>query len=150
MRISFDFYGDQQIDRVLDRMADRVEDASPAFEELADRFAAAESQQFASQGAFGGGGWAPLSPAYAAWKASRFPGPILVRTGALKGSLTGRPLGVEMIGAQQAVFGTNIPYAGYHQSGTSKMPARPPVQLPESEKQAWVKVMQRFIVSGGR
>lgn len=148
VRISFNFYGDQQVDRVLDRIADNVENATPAFEAIADRFAAAEQQQFASQGGFGGGGWAPLSPAYAAWKASRYPGGILVRTGALKGSLTSRPFGVETISNKQAVFGTAVAYAGYHQSGTSKMPARPPVQLPESERAQWVKIMQRFIVTG--
>lgn len=148
MRISFNFYGEQQVDRAVGRIADNVENATPAFEALADRFAAAEQAQFASQGAYGGAAWAPLSPAYAAWKAAHFPGPILVRTGALRGSLTSRPFGVETIGAMQAVFGTAVSYAGYHQSGTSKMPARPPVKLPESEKAAWAKVIQRFIVTG--
>ena len=148
VRVTFDFHGDTQLDRVIDRMADRVDDASPAFEAMADRFAAAEQAQFASQGGFGGGGWAPLSPAYAAWKASRGGGPILVLTGALKGSLTSRPFGVETISNKQAVFGTAVAYAGYHQSGTSKMPARPPVKLPESERREWMKIMQRFIVTG--
>lgn len=143
------FYGEAQIDRTLARFADNVSDARPAWEALADRFAKAESRQFRSEGAYGSGGWAPLSPRYAAWKARAYPGkPILERTGDLKRSLTERPFGIEVIEPGFMVLGSAIRYGEYHQSGGPNLPRRRPIELPESERREWVKVLQRFIVTG--
>lgn len=149
VRFTLTIDGDEEIDRTLAAYTTRVQDLRPLFATLADRFATVEAGQFASQGALGSGGWAPLSPAYAAWKARRYPGAgILHRTGTLAASLTTRPFGVEDITRDQAVFGTRVPYAGYHQAGTDRMPPRPPIQFPDSEKRAWVTAIQRFLHDG--
>lgn len=74
------------------------------------------------------GKWAPLTDAYARWKAKHYPGkPILERTGALKESLTNagdvnalreeRPTGIS--------YGSRIQYGHYHQLGTIYMVDRP-------------------------
>lgn len=147
--ISFQFYGDQQVERTLDRFAEAAEDATPVWEVLADRFARMERKQFATEGAHASGGWAPLSPRYAAWKARHYPGrPILVLTGDLKESLTRRPFDIEIITPKLAIFGSAVVYGGYHQRGEGHNPRRRPVELRESERREWVKVLQRWIVTG--
>lgn len=147
-RIRFAFYGDVQLDRTIQRSLDAVDDASPAWEVLADSFGRAERRQFASEGAYGSGGWAPLSPRYARWKARAYPGqPILVRTGELRESLTRRPFGVEVIRPRFAIFGSDVDYGRFHQRGDG-LPQRRPVELPESLRRRWVKIIQRFIVTG--
>lgn len=146
MRIRFDFYGDKQVDRTLARIQDDVNDFTPAWEAMADDFLTAQTAQFASQGATGSGGWAPLSPAYAAWKAARYPGkPILERTGVLKDSLTSRPFGVERIDPRQMAIGSDVEYGLFHQQGTDRMPRRRPVELTEANRRLMVKRGQEHV-----
>lgn len=147
--LSFDFYGDTQLDRTLDRFAGGVEDATPAWEAIADRFRHVELRQFRTEGAAFSGGWAPLSPRYAAWKARHYPGkPILQREGDLVRSLTERPFGVEVIMPQRMWIGSDVEHGAYHQHGTPRMPRRRPVELDEAERRLWVQILQRFIVTG--
>lgn len=96
----------------------------PVFEDAID-------QQFEARGkgpAFGA--WAALSPSYAAWKAHAAPGqPLLEFSGAMRAALTdsSAPNAWRQWDNTSFSFGTvGLPYDGYHQSGTSKMPARPP------------------------
>lgn len=149
LRITLAVEGEVQLDRTLARFTDAVSDAAPVWEVLANRFAALERRQFASEGAYASGGWTPLSPRYAAWKARRYPGkPILERTGELKRSLTERPFGVEVIEAGFMVVGSGTDYGRYHQAGGGTLPQRRPVELPESERRTWARLIQRFIVTG--
>lgn len=149
VRFSLDFYGDAQLDRTLLRFADNIGDARPIWDKLADQFALVEARQFASEGAYGSGGWAPLAPSTVAYKARHYPGKgILERTGALRRSLTERPFGVEQLNPQSMAVGSNIAYGAFHQAGTPRMPRRRPVELPESERRTWVRMLQRFIVTG--
>lgn len=145
MQLMLQVDGVTAINRTLTRWRGRLADASPAFDEIGGLFAQIETRRFAQQGP----GWAPLSPAYARAKAALFPGrPILVRTGQLRDSLTQRPFGIDRVGPTFAEFGTNIPYAQYHQHGTPHMPARPPLvtDLAETDKRRMTKIMQRYIV----
>lgn len=149
VRLHFDFYGDTQLGRTLDRWAEGLDDMRPAWETLAARFARLEEKQFRTEGRFASGGWSPLSPAYAAWKARNYPGrPILVRTGDLKKSLTTRPFGVEVIERKFMAIGSDVDYGKCHQHGGRYLPRRRPVELPEAERQKWVKIVQRMIVTG--
>ena len=149
VRMTFSFYGDTQLDRTLARIQERPQDARELWETLADRFRAIEARQFKSQGRYGSGGWAPLSPRYAAWKAKHYPGKgILVRTGALERSLTQRPFCVEVIEAQNMAVGSNVSYGKYHQNGEGRNPQRRPVELPEAERRRWVRTMQRYLITG--
>lgn len=147
--IRFAFYGDAQLERTIDRHLDAVDDARPVWEELADSFVRAERRQFASEGKYASGGWAPLSPKYARWKARHYPGkPILELTGDLKKSLTERPLGIEVILPRRMVIGSTIPYGEHHQHGGGTLPRRRPIELTESVRRGWVKTMQRYLVTG--
>lgn len=148
-RFTFSVEGEVQIDRTLARFEENIADAEQLWDKLADRFAKLERRQFASEGAYGSGGWAPLSPTYGAWKAVHYPGkPILERTGLLKESLTRRPFGIEVIEPGFMVLGSGVDYGKYHQAGGGNLPQRRPVELPESERRTWVRLIQRFIRTG--
>jgi phage gpG-like protein len=145
-RLRFDFYGDVQLDRTLERM-EAVDDMRPAWEAIADHFAHLERRQFASQGGFSGG-WSPLSPRYAAWKARNYPGKtILRRTDDLWRSLTERPFGIEVIEKHVMVIGSDVDYGAHHQRGDG-VPRRRPIELTEAHRRTWVKIIQRYIVTG--
>lgn len=147
-RFTFSVEGETQVDRTLTRFADNIKDARPVWDKLAGRFARLERRQFAGEGTFSGG-WAPLSPAYAAWKARHYPGkPILERTGELKRDLTERPLAIEVLEPGFLLLGTAREYGEFHQRGAGDLPQRRPIEFPEGERREWVKVLQRFIVTG--
>jgi phage gpG-like protein len=68
--------------------------------------------------------WARLSPGYEKWKNKAYPGqPILRATGKMQDTARIRPY-------QQGFRVNTTPYGGYHQFGTSKMPARPWMGIP--------------------
>lgn len=105
-------------------------------------------QDFVLEGSGSGARWAPLSPAYAQWKAERFPNAgILVRSGALKTSLSGptAPLAVFKPAATSLEIGTTAPGAIYHQLGTRFMPQRPPMRLTGAFMGVVGKDMQRWV-----
>jgi len=76
------------------------------------------------------GNWKDLSPAYEAQKLKKYPGtPKLVATGTMKEALTqsSSANALRQEGGNSFNFGTSgVPYASLHQTGTSKMPDRPP------------------------
>lgn len=114
----------------LRQVRERTADISPALNVWVDDVAEEVALNFASEGERFGHAWAALSPKYAAWKAMHYPGKtILRREDRLYESLTVRPMAVERITKDSATVGTNVPYAKYHQRGTSKMPSRPFLEL---------------------
>lgn len=153
-RLSFLVAGEAQMDRILSRFGDAAEDLSPVYEEIADDFLEIEERQFTSGGA-GSGGWAPLNPRYAARK--KGPG-ILRETLALFNSLTrrGAPGAIRRITKDTIELGSSVtsdrgfPYPVAHALGTSKMPARPPIDLIETDKTRWTKMVQRHLVNALR
>lgn len=80
-------------------------------------------RQFETQGAFAGDPWAPLSPTYAVWKASRAPGkPILQLTGAMKQAVS-RPHRAQT--PTSLTLTVDDEKLGHHQEGGGRLPARP-------------------------
>jgi phage gpG-like protein len=134
----------------LARFQENISDAAPAFEAMADHQAAVNTKQFTSRGAYGSGGWAPLSPQYAAWKARHYPGKgTLELSGDLRDSLTKRPFGIDVVKSDGMVIGTGVPYAPFHQKGTDTMPARPVFGDPQSaDTKVFAKILQSWIVKG--
>jgi len=55
------------------------------------------------------------------------------------------PFQIRDITATQAVLGTSVPYGVFHQLGTKRMPARPPIQLSESDKNRWGKLVHEWL-----
>lgn len=103
----------------------RTNNPEQCFIYIGSYLSAYNRKQFATNGAYGGKVWAPLKPDYFQWKLRNGIGhATLVRTGKMKVSYTSRPMKVERIGKTVAVYGTDVKYAHFHQSGTRKMPAR--------------------------
>lgn len=148
--VVFKFDGMEAFALTLARFRDNIEDAEPAFEAMADHQATVNTQQFNTRGSYGSGGWAPLSPAYAAWKTKNHPGkPLMELTGELRESLTQRPFGIDSIQRDGMIIGTQISYASYHQHGTPNMPARPLFGTPQSaDTKMFAKILQSWIVKG--
>lgn len=148
VRLTFAVFGDVQVDRTLEGIEAAAADLRPAWEVLRGRFLTSERRQFASQGGYSGG-WRPLSPRYAAWKAAHFPGKtILRRTDDLYESLVDGP-DIAILEPDYMILGTSVGYAAYHQHGSGALPQRRPVELPDRERAEWVKVLQSFIRTGG-
>lgn len=145
-RITLTFFGETQFDRTLEGVQMRTRDARPAWEAITERFLAGERAQFDTEGRSGSGGWSPLSPRYAAWKAAHYPGmPILVRTGTLRKSLTDGPA-VRILEPQDMWIGSDVAYGKYHQRGAGRLPQRKPVDIPESVRREFVHILQRHII----
>lgn len=143
-----EFWGDVQLNRTLADIDDRATDMREVWEVLADRLAVVEERQFRTEGGYASGGWPALSPRYAAWKATHYPGQtILRRTDELYESLTDRPFDVEVIEPDYMVLGSDVPYGGFHQRGDGQKQRRP-VELPETERVEWIRLMQRFVMTG--
>lgn len=142
--------GSQQLLRSLTRIISASHDLSGAFEEFGEEFREVEKERFDAEGF---GDWPPLSPAYAARKLRLYGNkPILRATDALYQSLTikGAPGNVSIVQPMSADFGTSIPYAVFHQTGTSRMPARPEILLREEDKRRLVRAVQRHLIATGQ
>ena len=137
--------GTKQVEQKLHIAADHISDFSPAFRDIKNSFIRYQRQEFASQGAYGGFAFAPLSPKYAKWKAKNHPGKrILEISGDLRKSMTS---GLQVVTSpRRMVMWSDSTIAGYHQDGTEKMPARKMVAVPREEKRDWVRFLQRYIV----
>lgn len=97
--------------------------------------------------------WASLSEKYAAWKAVHYPGqPILVRTGALRQSMTtkGAEGNITAISKTSAIFGTSIRYGIYHDSDKPRkgnLPRRNFSEPSERRIQIWQGQIEKDIRS---
>jgi phage gpG-like protein len=141
--------GDRAVLRTFRELRDRAAHVAPIWRKVGDYFATVARRQFSSSGAYLGRPWAPLNPEYHAWKiAHGFDRRTLRRTGALYRSWTSRPMGTERYGAQTARFGSNVSYAGFHQTGTRFMPARPVLfSNPKMERDV-TEILAAYIVDG--
>jgi phage gpG-like protein len=148
VRLRFEFFGETQVDRTLAGVEHRADDARPAWDAIVDDFTQIEARQFGSEGGYGSGGWTPLSAGYARWKMAHYPGKtILRRTDQLFRSLVDGPA-VRRIEPRAAWFGSDVDYGAYHQRGSRRLPRRRPVELPDEHRRSWVRILQRFIVTG--
>lgn len=108
----------------------------------------AHARNFDSQGGLVGG-WKPTE--YSSWKLENYGrGGILVRTGALKSSLTmsNSRGAVNDIGRKQAEFGTNVSYAHFHQTGTENMAARKIVFVPSRFAEGFADDAVKYVAYG--
>ena len=117
-----------------------------AWKAVASEFRKVEAEQFASEGSRGeSGAWKPLTPKYAAIKSRKWGNkPILQASGKGYQSLTqeGAEGSVYEESAQELTLGTTLKHMKPHQTGTSKMPARPPIDLTRDQKQRLMKPVQ--------
>lgn len=136
--------GTERFVRGFNRYVAQMKDFTPIFEEILEDFRRREEEIFAGEGV--PKSFAPLSPAYAAWKEMNYPGqPIMQLRGPLKASLIGKADGTVLkIAPLEAEFGTSVPYAHRHQMGTGGMPKREVVQLTEEDKTRWARMIHEW------
>jgi phage gpG-like protein len=151
LSIGVEMVGLEKVERAIEQLQLDLEDLRPAYREVARYAYTFIEGAFQSEGALTDfGAWAPLSRAYARWKARNYPGaPILTRTGALRRSLTApnAPGSRTIITKESLTIGTSIPYAIYHQSTAprKKLPRRPPISLTGQQETALIAAINGFL-----
>lgn len=148
-RFRMEIAGQAQLDRGIARFTEGVADYRPIWPVIADDFYAQVAAQFKTEGEAGGEHWKELKPEYAKFKEVAYPGkPILQRTGTLASSLTDRtdPNAVYIEARKTLTLGSRLNYALFHQQGTSKMAARPEIQLTEKFKREAMRNIQVYLV----
>lgn len=84
--------------------------------------------------------FAPLSPRYKKRRfALGFTGPILTRKGVMRTSFETRA------SQREAVIGTALRYAGFHQFGAGKLPARPVLGLDTERRGEVLRVLNAYL-----
>lgn len=129
-QIRLETYGIAEAERALVKMIALLTDLRPFWPRLVPLFIGWMREQFDTEGDWGGGHWAPLSPDYAAWKTAHYPGRgILYATGDLRRSASNP---ARFVSPMMMSLTITDPKAGYHQEGTERMPARKiiPMVLP--------------------
>ncbi len=151
-----DINGVEVLNRAFNRIDEQITDLRSIWPAVAEVFYKAERDQFDTEGAAGASGkWAPLSQAYKKYKEQHFPGePILQREHSLVESLTSAE-GLDSIfrpEPDELVIGSKAPYALAHQrpKAGSKLPARPPISLTETQKREMQKAIQIGLVRFAR
>jgi hypothetical protein len=115
----------------LGRCENGLQNLHPLWDEFVDEFYQQEINHFAKAP------WADLSEASKKQKAKQFPGkPLLRATDALFKSLTeaGQAGGFRLPRNLSLEIGTRDPKAAFHQEGTNRMPARPPLAEPDLKR----------------
>lgn len=124
-------------------------------------------EQFVSEGKSGNTPWAPLAPSTIARRSrggirgglafGSFAGnlDILRRTNRLYESFLGGPDHIQTITNQTLTWGTSVPYAPIHQTGTraprhGAIPARPILVMSEKMKSQTNAAIARFVARGAK
>jgi len=149
VKFEFQVDGEAQLVRALSRYGDKIGDMTPYFRSVAKLLSQIIRQQFDSEGGRTDA-WRPLSPEYAAWKMRQVGSkPILVFSGRLRRSLVDKGEGgIEDIGRDGLRWGTGVPYAIYHQRPTGGKSPRRIIDLTEGDREAIMKMLQRFFAEG--
>lgn len=131
--------------RAFEMMERQAADLAVPLREIGDVLIADVGEQFASEGAWSGHSWAPLSDKYSQWKEQHYPGmPLLVATGRMRAALLD-PAQSLVVTAHTLRYEPDSDIAIYHQEGTPTMPARPPIDIPTPELREWDRVMVRWL-----
>lgn len=141
--------GTNRVTRYFAGMMRRSEDFRSIFRWAQRELEEANRENFATRGAVSGKPWAPLDNEYARWKLENYgPLPTLIRSGDLYREVTflrGRP---NDIGLTEATFGTDLPYAKFHQTGTRFMAQRKIIFVPALFGQRLGRLVLNYLVYG--
>jgi hypothetical protein len=152
--------GTVQYERGFEMLGKQAKDMTLPLSWIGRRLLTGISAQFESEGGWSGNPWTALSGPYENWKEQKVPGlPMLVgvrRTGSAgqrpqtyerSGQMKDELLSPESMiaGPQRMVYAPHSDIAGFHQDGTERMPARPPVDIPLAEYHEWDRTFVRWL-----
>ena len=141
--------GTRQVQASLREVADEIKDWKPFWTRMSLFLRQKVFLAFSTEGVESGSGkWAPLSPKYALWKFKNAPGsPLLVLSQRMFLSLGGgrHPDHVERHRRSEFWFGSRVPYLPFHVTGTTWMPARPPLVLMAEDQRFIIEEARKFI-----
>jgi len=148
----------ETVTKSLANFAAAISDQGEALREIADDFREMMAERFASEGRAEGTPWAErksrsrvgaVRPSTGSGPRAKPRGepPLLIRTGALRDSLTRRGAAgsFEELDETTLALGSRMPYAIFHQLGTRHMPARPLIVLTEARAAKWTEVVRGAI-----
>lgn len=142
--IKFNLSGDKELLRALDKLIQSATSPQPLYQEIGENLLASTRARYLDETDASGKKWAPLSPSYLSSKKKRgsaYPTEKLLLTGKMFSSLgfnatfSGLELG----------FSDEIHYAKWHQTGTPKMPARPPLGFSDGDKSMIINEINEFL-----
>jgi phage gpG-like protein len=148
-RFSFEVAGVKEFDRAFNRVGEHISDLRPVWDKIERTFYKIEREQFDSEGSHGRTGkWAAITRPYAKRKAQKYGvQPILRASGKMAKSLTGNTSDTVLIKEKDEFgIGTRLFYAAFHQTGTNKMPARPPISFSDDDRRTLQKEMQKGLL----
>ena len=141
--------GADKVERSFDVLGRAVEDFRPLWELLVPELQDMAGAEFKGLG-LASGGWAELTPDYAAYKSKVRPGmPLLVFDGDLRSSVTekGAGGGIIELKPDTLTFGTKLDHAAAHQYGypPRNLPARPFLVVPDDRLEKWQDLARRWL-----
>jgi len=144
LELRWSIEGREDLVRRLRGISDKLQDWRPAFEETAhDLKEIFANDVFDTEGRAIGQPWAPLSPAYAAYKAQKYPGKgILEASGKMRKSFQ------TLVKPDMAAIWNTAAYFKYHQSNQPRfhLPRRAMMALAEQQKQLIVKIFHTYFL----
>lgn len=134
----------------------RADEARPVMEEIVDKVLDRNESAFLSRGATTGRYWDPLKASTIRIK-SNFPSlrmspeDPLIRRGRLMDSLTKRDAANQTLDVDDDGFflATTLEFAEFHVTGTSRMPARPPMTIPAKHAHEYIGMINDFVFGEG-
>lgn len=144
--LTYEIHGVPAIHHELVGFRNRALNGAPVLAAILADMRRLEIELFETEGR---GEWPELSQTTIERKAQQgYPAKILQATEALYDSLAGGLSAaghVERITENEVVYGTTVPHARFHQDGTAKMPARPPVDVREEDVRRWSKLVHAYV-----
>lgn len=133
-------YNDAEARKLLNELRDRMGNIEPVMDAVGQVYLSGVLQRFVDQKAPDGTPWKPLSPVTLDRRRKKGRGAQILRdTGRLMNSLSYKTSGNTV-----TVF-TNVKYAGTHQYGFKKIPARPFLGINDADNDAVLEVMNGYL-----
>jgi phage gpG-like protein len=150
LRFTFQVENAKSIDLAFGGLVAKIQDWRALWPHVIERIVKVEERIYATEGQTGGHGqWAPLTAAYAKQKQRKYGDkPIEQASERLRQSLVEAGEGhVEDLQPLSMAYGTNVPYAIWQQTGTSKMPARRLIDFTREDQAVIQREIQRQAVN---
>lgn len=141
--------GEERVSAMFLRMSAHAENMNPVLLHIVRDFRSTMTRQFDTAGRELGTPWPALSRRTIEDKAREHRDPrILHRTRRLRKSFTQGTEGYRFLSPTTIEIGSRVPYAEYHQHGTTKMPMRKLFEANQEVSTRWRNMLQHWLMRG--